>query len=309
MSQPRCVCLTAPTASGKTQLALWLAQQLPVEIISMDSAMVFRGMDIGTAKPTLAERAQVPHHLIDICDPTEHFSAGRFVNEAHRLASEIAARDRIPLFVGGTMMYLRALRSGLAALPRAHAAVRAQIDAEADERGWAALHARLNEIDPAAAARIEPGDRQRIQRALEVWRVTGRTLTAQLAAEVPVAPLRLTTIALLPPDRSALHAAIAQRFDAMLARGFLQEVDMLRRRNDLHAGLPALRCVGYRQIRAHLDGEYPLETARARATAATRQLAKRQLTWLRSDPGDFELPAQARETPARVLKIVADSCR
>ena len=306
--RPRCVCLTAPTATGKTELALWIADQVPVEIISMDSAMVYRGMDIGTAKPSLQLREQVPHHLIDVCDPTESFSAGRFVDETVRLAEAIAARDRVPLIVGGTMMYLRALRSGLAVLPRADAAVRAQIDAQARASSWREMHARLAEIDPSAAARIEVNDRQRIQRALEVWHITGMTMTAHQRDAARTAPLQLTTVALIPPDRAALHRAIEARFDAMLANGFVAEVAMLRKRNDLHAALTALRCVGYRQIWAHLSGACDLPAARERALAATRQLAKRQHTWLRSDPGDFELAAGAPETAARTLEIITETC-
>jgi tRNA dimethylallyltransferase len=308
MLQPRCVCLTAPTASGKTELALRLAEQFPVEIISMDSAMVYRGMDIGTAKPSEWQRAQVPHHLIDICDPADSYSAGRFLEDTVRLATEITERGRIPLIVGGTMMYLRALRCGLAPLPKAHAQVRAEIDAEADQRGWAALHAQLAAIDPSAARRIEPADRQRIQRALEIWRTTGATLSEHLAAGLQRAPLRLTTIALIPRERAVLHAAIEQRFDAMLAAGFESEVRVLHERNDLHRGLAALRCVGYRQLLEYLDGVISLALARERAIAATRQLAKRQLTWLRSDPCDFECPAGTPQASAEVFEIVADMC-
>lgn len=308
MTQPRCVCLTAPTATGKTDLALWLAERAPVEIISMDSAMVYRGMDIGTAKPSPEIRARVPHHLIDICDPAESYSAGRFVEDTVRLARGITARSGIPLIVGGTMMYLRALRSGLAALPKADPEVRAQLDLEANTQGWPALHAQLAEIDPSAAQRIEPNDRQRIQRALEIWRVSGTTLSAHLSAAARDAPLQMTTIALMPESRQALHAAIEARFDAMLAAGFVREVQVLHERNDLHADLTALRSVGYRQIWSHLEGEYSLAAARERAIAATRQLAKRQLTWLRSDPGDIELPAESRETGARVLEILGESC-
>lgn len=302
--QPRCVCLTAPTATGKTELALWLAQRVPIEIISMDSAMVYRGMDIGTAKPSPQQQAQVPHHLIDICDPADSFSAGRFCDATVRLVEDITARGHVPLIVGGTMMYLRALRAGLADLPEADAALRAQIDAEATERGWAALHAELASNDPDAAARIAPNDRQRIQRAIEVWRLSGKPMSAHLAQAAQAAPLQLTTIALMPPDRAALHAVIEARFDAMLARGFVQEVEMLRKRNDLHATLTALRCVGYRQIWAHLHGEYDLAGARERAIAATRQLAKRQHTWLRSDPADFELPAGKADSRSRVIEII-----
>ena len=306
---PRCVCLTAPTATGKTELALELAEHLPIEVISMDSAMVYRGMDIGTAKPAAEIRAHVPHHLIDICDPAESFSAGQFVTETLRLVLEIEARAHVPLIVGGTMMYLRALRFGLASLPSANAEIRAQIDAQAKREGWPALHAQLAEIDPQAAARIDANDRQRIQRALEVWQISGETLTARRRAGAAEVPLALTTIALIPPDRVALHARIEARFDQMLAAGLVAEVDMLRKRNDLHGDLTALRSVGYRQIWAHLSGRYDLPTARDRALAATRQLAKRQHTWLRSDPGDVELVAGAAENPAKIRKILQQTVR
>ena len=285
--RPRCVCLTAPTAAGKTELAIRLAAEIDVEIISMDSAMVYQGMDIGTAKPSRALRGRIAHHLIDVCDPADSYSAGRFVSDTVRLAGEISARNRVPLIVGGTMMYLRALRSGLASLPPADAGVRAQIDAEADALGWPDLHMQLAEIDPEAAQRIAPHDRQRIQRALEVWRLSGRTLSAQLAAAQRAVPLAVTTIALLPSDRAAVHAAIQTRFDAMLAAGFVDEVRVLHKRNDLHPGLAALRCVGYRQIWAHLDGAYGLAEARTRALAATRQLAKRQFTVATLGSGRF----------------------
>jgi tRNA dimethylallyltransferase len=307
VAQPRCICLTAPTASGKTELALAIAERFPIEIVSMDSAMVFRGMDIGTAKPSAEIRAQVPHHLIDICDPSESYSAGRFVADTVALAAQIEARGNLPLIVGGTMMYLRALRSGLAELPSADAKLRAQIDAEAAASGWPALHAELAEVDPESAQRIRPNDRQRIQRALEIWRSTGRSRSAWLRECAAAAPLQLTTIALLPEDRAALHARIEARFDAMLAAGLVDEVRVLHSRNDLSADLTALRSVGYRQILSHLDGEYSLPVARERAIAATRQLAKRQLTWLRSDPGDIELAAGASGTLTRVSEIIADS--
>ncbi|HMB73845.1 MAG TPA: tRNA (adenosine(37)-N6)-dimethylallyltransferase MiaA, partial [Gammaproteobacteria bacterium] len=206
MQRPRCICLTAPTASGKTELALRIAEAVPLEVISMDSAMVYRGMDIGTAKPSREQRAAVAHHLIDICDPLDSYSAGRFVADVTRLAGDIAARGRLPLIVGGTMMYLRALRSGLARLPQGSPVIRAEIDAQAQRLGWPALHAQLADVDPASAARISPADSQRIQRALEVWRVTGRTLTALLGARGAAPALQITTISLLPEDRAALRA-------------------------------------------------------------------------------------------------------
>jgi len=303
------VCVTAPTACGKTELSLWLAQRLPVEIISMDSAMVYRGMDVGTAKPSARQRAAVAHHLIDICDPLESYSAGRFVADAVRLVGAIAARGHLPLIVGGTMMYLRALRSGIAHLPRADEQVRAEIDAQAQREGWPALHAILAGFDPEVAQRVAPCDRQRIQRAIEVYRLSGRPLSAHLSESRREAPIDMLTVALVPEDRAALHAAIARRFDQMLELGFVSEVESLHQRNDLHAALPALRCVGYRQLWAHLDGAYSLDEARERAITATRQLAKRQLTWLRSDPADITVAAAAVDRFDRVLEVITESGR
>ena len=276
--------LAGPTASGKTGLALALAEQLPLEIISVDSALVFRGMDIGTAKPTAEERAAVPHHLIDILDPAEAYSAARFAADARRLIGEINARGRLALLVGGTMLYYKALIDGLDALPEADVAVRAQLDARAAAVGWPALHAELARVDPETAARLAPHDAQRIQRALEVWQLTGRPLSALHGQRaVPGLPLRL--VALEPDSRAWLHERIAQRFDTMLAAGFVDEVRALRARGDLHPDLPSMRCVGYRQAWEALDAGLDagsLVALRERGIAATRQLAKRQLTWLRS---------------------------
>jgi tRNA dimethylallyltransferase len=272
--------LAGPTASGKTGLALALAERVPLEIISVDSALVFRGMDIGTAKPSAAELALVPHHLIDILDPTDAYSAARFAADARRLIGEINARGRLALLVGGTMLYFKALVDGLDALPEADAGIRAQLDARAAAEGWPALHAELARVDPATAARLAPLDAQRIQRALEVWQLTGRPLSAHHGQRaVPGLPLRL--VALEPESRAWLHDRIAQRFDAMLAAGFVDEVRALRARGDLHPDLPAMRCVGYRQAWEALDAG-DLAPLRERGVAATRQLAKRQLTWLRS---------------------------
>jgi tRNA dimethylallyltransferase len=279
----RCVCLTGPTACGKTELALGLADRLPLEIVSMDSAMVYRGLDIGTAKPSAAVRARVPHHLIDIVEPTEAYSAGRFARDALAALREINSRGRLPLLVGGTLLYLRALREGLANLPRADAALRAQLDAEGRAAGWPALHERLRRIDPAAAAKIAPTDRQRIQRALEVHQLTGVRLTDLQRRGVRVSGLEIATIALVPKDRAVLAQRIERRFDAMVEAGFVKEVQNLRERGDLNPQLPALRAVGYRQIWAYLEGAYEWAEARRRALVATRQLAKRQLTWLRGD--------------------------
>jgi tRNA dimethylallyltransferase len=283
MTAPRWIGLAGPTASGKSAVALALAERVPLEIISVDSALVYRGMDIGTAKPSAAERAAVPHHLIDILDPRDAYSAAQFAADATRLVEEIAARGRLPLLVGGTMLYFKILSDGLDALPAADPVLRAALEADAFKRGWPALHAELARIDPASAARLPPTDAQRIGRALEVFRISGRTLssfhTAPRAAQAPA------LIALEPASRTWLHERIAARFDTMLARGFIDEVRALRARRDLHAGLPSMRCVGYRQAWAALDegleGEALHAVVRERGIAATRQLAKRQLTWLR----------------------------
>jgi tRNA dimethylallyltransferase len=291
MSSPpaglRALGLAGPTASGKSALALALAARWPVEIVSVDSALVYRGMDVATAKPSAAERAAVPHHLIDLLDPAEAYSAARFAADARRLIIEIQARDRLPLLVGGTMLYFKALIDGLDALPEADPAVRAALDAEAAERGWPALHAELARVDPATAARLAPNDAQRIQRALEVWRSSGQALSSfHRERSQRDHRLALPLIALEPLDRSWLHSRIAKRFDAMLEQGLLDEVRTLRARGDLHAGLPSMRCVGVRQAWQALDEADPPDLAalRERGIAATRQLAKRQLTWLRSMP-------------------------
>jgi tRNA dimethylallyltransferase len=293
------VVLAGPTASGKSALALELAARLPLEIVSVDSALVYRGMDIGTAKPTPAERAAVPHHLIDILDPAEAYSAARFAADAKALAADIRARGRLPLLVGGTMLYVKALREGLHELPAADAAVRAALDAEAAERGWPALHAELARVDPATAARLPPLDAQRIQRALEVWRVSGRPLSDWHAQARPAgaaaddADAAWPVVSLEPRQRAWLHERIARRLAQMFEAGFVDEVRALRARGDLHPGLPAMRCVGYRQLWQGLDaGVFEANSAspggaatvEAAAVAATRQLAKRQLTWLRSLP-------------------------
>jgi tRNA dimethylallyltransferase len=286
MSAPLWIGLVGPTASGKSTQALALAERLPLEIISVDSAQVYRGMDIGTAKPTPTERAAVPHHLIDLIDPREAYSAAQFAADATRLIGEIRGRGRLPLLVGGTMLYFKILSDGLDALPAADPAVRAKIEAQAFARGWPHLHAELARIDPASAARLPPTDAQRISRALEVFRISGRTLssfhTAPRAAEPPA------LIALEPLSRPWLHQRIEARFDAMLANGLIDEVRGLRERGDLHAELPSMRCVGYRQAWTALDeglyGDALRLAVRERGIAATRQLAKRQMTWLRSMP-------------------------
>jgi tRNA dimethylallyltransferase len=283
VSHPLWIGLAGPTASGKSSVALALAELVPLEIISVDSAQVYRGMDIGTAKPTAAERAGVPHHLIDLIDPREAYSAAQFAADATRLVAEIRGRGRLPLLVGGTMLYFKILSDGLDALPAADPAVRAAIEAEAFARGWPHLHAELARIDPPSAARLPPTDAQRISRALEVFRISGRTLSSFHTAPRASTPPAL--IALEPTARPWLHQQIEARFDAMLANGLIDEVRGLRARGDLHAELPSMRCVGYRQAWAALDeglyGDALRLAVRERGIAATRQLAKRQLTWLR----------------------------
>jgi tRNA dimethylallyltransferase len=276
--------LTGPTGAGKTDWALGLAESAPVEIVSVDSALVYRGLDIGTAKPARELRARVPHHLIDLCEPTESYSAGRFVADALGSIRDIHARGRVPLLVGGTMLYLRSLLHGLAALPQADPLLRSQLDARAAKRGWPALHAELAALDPQAAARIAPADSQRIQRALEVCYMTGQPISQlQRATISPLAGRQLRYWILAPKRRAVLHERIARRFDDMMAAGFLDEVIGLRARGDLSARDPSMRTVGYRQLWAHLDGQYALEEGVRRAVAATRQLAKRQLTWIRGE--------------------------
>ena len=307
-----CLALAGPTASGKSAASLAIAERWPVEIISVDSALVYRGMDIGTAKPSRDELAQVPHHLIDTTDPRDAYSAAEFVRDAQRLIGEIAARGRTPLLVGGTMLYFKALMQGLNDMPPADAAVRAEIEAKALAQGWPALHAALAQIDPATAARLSPNDAQRIQRALEVFAVSGQPLSSFQTGRSddhvnPIAPG--TLLSLEPADRAWLHARIAQRFDAMLAAGFIDEVKALRARGDLHPDLPSMRCVGYRQAWEALDAasDAPLTEAqrndvRDRSIFATRQLAKRQITWLRSMPERVVVPCDAPDALAQVLQ-------
>jgi tRNA dimethylallyltransferase len=297
-----CACITGPTACGKTELALEIAERVPVEIVSMDSAMVYRGLDIGTAKPSVTTRERVPHHLVDILDPREAYSAGRFARDAAGAVAAIRKRGRLPLIVGGTLLYLKALRDGLASLPRADVELRAAIDRDGERLGWAALHERLGHIDPAAAARIAPSDRQRIQRALEVHALTGRSITElQRTLASPTGP-GILVIALVPAEKASLAERIERRFDAMVSQGFVAEVERLRARGDLTPDLPALRSVGYRQIWAHLDGDFGWDEARSKAIAATRQYAKRQLTWLRSDKRCEAWPAFAPGLADRYLE-------
>ncbi|MEW5881879.1 MAG: tRNA (adenosine(37)-N6)-dimethylallyltransferase MiaA [Pseudomonadota bacterium] len=297
------VLLLGPTACGKSALAMRLAGEIPLEIVSVDSAQVYRGMDIGTAKPSRDERVRVAHHLIDLRDPSEPYSAADFVRDATRAIEAIRARGRLPLIVGGTMLYAKALREGLSALPSADRAVRARIEARAREIGWPGLHAELARVDPATAQRLPPNDSQRIQRALEVFELTGVPMSALLASTQRPS-LALATIALLPHDRAELHRRIEQRFDAMLAAGFLEEVRALMARGDLNPDLPALRAVGYRQAWEHLARGTPSAEFRAAAIAATRQLAKRQITWLRSMKDAAVVDPFTRDAFERVRALV-----
>ena len=276
--------LTGPTGAGKSEWAMRLAKEAPVEIVSVDSALVYRGMDIGSAKPSRELRERIPHHLIDICEPTENYSAGRFVADATAAIEAIHARGKVPLLVGGTMLYLRALLHGLAPLPEASPQMRQEIDARAAQEGWSVLHSELARLDPEAAARINSRDPQRIQRALEVCYMTGQPIS-QLQRDTvsPLARHRVRAWALAPADRALLHQRLERRFHSMLAAGFLDEVRALWQRGDLTARHSSMRAVGYRQLWAHLAGEYDLHEATRRGISATRQLAKRQLTWMRSE--------------------------
>jgi tRNA dimethylallyltransferase len=308
------IALAGPTASGKTAVALALARVRPVEIVSVDSALVYRGMDIGTAKPSKAEQAVVPHHLIDILDPAESYSAAAFVADATRLVGEIRARGALPLLVGGTMLYFKALFDGIDAMPAADAAVRARIDAEAAALGWPAMHARLAEVDAVTAARLAPQDSQRIQRALEVWESSGQPLSSFHASDNKAAKALDGGVlfSLEPADRAWLHSRIAERFDAMLAAGFLDEVKALRARGDLTTGLPSMRCVGYRQAWEMLDAcgnsqpdARAMAELRERGIAATRQLAKRQITWLRSMPARTVIACDAPDAVQTAVQLIA----
>ena len=315
----RYLALAGPTASGKTAAALAIARDLPVEIISVDSALVYRGMDIGTAKPSATELAAVPHHLIDIRDPLHAYSAAEFCTDARQLIADITARGKLALLVGGTMLYFKALAEGLDDMPRANPVLRAQIEARAQALGWPALHAELALLDPVTAARLNPADSQRIQRALEVCQLSGQPMSSLHAikkiATTPIStgseglndeknlPDQRLLISLEPTDRAWLHARIAQRFDAMLAAGLLDEVQTLRARGDLHPDLPSMRCVGYRQAWEALDGLWPMAELRDRGVFATRQLAKRQITWLRASPDRKAVPCDAPDALAQVLAL------
>jgi tRNA dimethylallyltransferase len=304
--KPLAVAIMGPTASGKTAAALAIAREMPVEIISVDSALVYREMDIGTAKPSFDELASVPHHLIDVIDPLESYSVMQFREDAIRLVAEIQARGKLPLLVGGTMMYFKGLVDGLDDLPTADAGVRARIDEEAARIGWPGMHAKLRELDPVTADRLAPNDAQRINRALEIIELSGKPMSALLARrEKTELPFELMSFALEPSDRAVLHARIAQRFDLMLGdrddEGIVAEVARLRARGDLHLGLPSIRCVGYRQSWEYLDGLYDRAQLRENGIVATRQLAKRQLTWLRSMPERIVVDCLAKDATAQVL--------
>ncbi|PAU60765.1 tRNA (adenosine(37)-N6)-dimethylallyltransferase MiaA [Pseudomonas sp. PIC25] len=315
MSLPPAIFLMGPTAAGKTDLALELSRVLPCELISVDSALIYRGMDIGTAKPSKDVLAEFPHRLIDIRDPAESYSAAEFRDDALAAMAEITAAGRIPLLVGGTMLYYKALLEGLADMPSADPAVRAELEARAAVEGWAALHRELQEVDPESAARIHPNDPQRLTRALEVYRVSGVTMTAhrqRQAAQNPALdgsgtghlPYTVAHLAIAPAQRQVLHERIAQRFRLMLEQGFVGEVETLRERSDLHAGLPSIRAVGYRQVWDYLDGRLTRDEMEERGIIATRQLAKRQFTWLRSWTNLHWLDSLARDNLPRALKYL-----
>lgn len=298
--KPLAIFLMGPTASGKTDLAIQLRQQLPVEVISVDSALIYRGMDIGTAKPSKAELALAPHRLIDICDPAESYSAANFRTDALREMQEISAQGKIPLLVGGTMLYYKALLEGLSPLPSADEKVRSEIEAKAALIGWGGLHQELIKIDPISAQRINPNDSQRINRALEVFYLTGKTLTELTAQKGEALPYDILQFAIAPEQREVLHRRIEQRFHKMIELGFQQEVEKLYRRPDLNENLPSIRCVGYRQMWEYLRGDYDHDEMVFRGICATRQLAKRQITWLRGWTSPIQWldslqPAQALE--------------
>ncbi|MGB1238845.1 MAG: tRNA (adenosine(37)-N6)-dimethylallyltransferase MiaA [Pseudomonadales bacterium] len=294
-----------PTAAGKTDLAMKLYDALPCELISVDSALIYKGMDIGTAKPTGDELARYPHHLVDIIDPAESYSAAQFRNDVLGLMADISARGKIPLLVGGTMLYYNALIKGLAPLPQADDDVRAKILAQAAAEGWPAMHAQLREVDATAAQRLAPNDSQRIGRALEVYYLTGKSLTEHWAEqEKQTLPYDVLNLAVMPAQRSVLHERIALRFDIMMEQGFLQEVEGLHARGDLDLSMPSVRCVGYRQVWNYLEGECDLATAREKSIVATRQLAKRQITWLRSWKDLHWLDPQSEDLLPKALKLL-----
>ena len=305
--KPLVVAIMGPTASGKPAAALAIAKSIPCEIISVDSALIYRGMDIGTAKPSDEERSQVPHHLIDILDPSLSYSVKQFRDDALRLIADIQARSKLPLLVGGTMLYFKALRDGLDDLPSADLALRSQLDMEITRHGTAALHARLRELDPITAERLNPNDTQRVQRAMEIILLSGQPMSSQLdKADKPELPFELMSLALEPSDRKVLHERIAQRFDVMLSAkpGLIEETAALKQRSDLHIGLPSIRCVGYRQAWDYLDGKINRDNLREMGIAATRQLAKRQLTWLRSMHDRHVIDCLSSNPTEQILSLV-----
>ncbi|KXI30311.1 tRNA (adenosine(37)-N6)-dimethylallyltransferase MiaA [Paraglaciecola hydrolytica] len=300
---PPAIFLMGPTASGKTALAIELCQKLPCEIISVDSALIYQGMDIGTAKPTAAELALAPHRLIDILDPAQSYSVAEFRRDALREMAEITAKGNIPLLVGGTMLYFKALIDGLSPLPESNPAVRARIEQQAQQLGWQHMHEQLAKIDPQSALRIHPNDPQRLLRALEVYELTNNSMTTLMATKSAPLPYNVSQFSIAPADRAVLHQRIAQRFQLMLDGGFEKEVEKLRQRIDLHLNLPSIRCVGYRQMWQYLEGDFAFDEMREKGVAATRQLAKRQLTWLRSWDKVFSLDTFAKDNLTQVIKL------
>ena len=301
------ICIAGPTASGKSAAARAIAQRWPVEIINVDSATIYRGMDIGTAKPTAQERTEITHHLLDILDPADSYSVASFRRDALQCVQDIQSRGRLPLLVGGTMMYFKALRDGLNNLPAADPEIRKTLEARAAAEGWPAMHDWLKTIDPLTAQRLSPNDSQRVGRALEIWQISGQPMSALLGATQPAdEPVATITVSLEPLERSILHARIAERFDQMLELGLVTEVQALHARGDLHPGLPSIRCVGYRQLWSMLAGELDLKQAREHAISATRQLAKRQITWLRSQPNRHLIDACSPNAIDQVVQTISN---
>jgi tRNA dimethylallyltransferase len=300
---PTALFLMGPTASGKTALAIELCQRFACDIISVDSALIYRDMDIGTAKPTVQEQALAPHRLIDILDPLQSYSVAEFRRDALAAMHDIHARGRTPLLVGGTMLYFKSLVDGLSPLPESDQAIRQDIENQADQHGWQYLHDKLRAIDPQSAQRIHPNDPQRLMRALEVFALTQQSMTSLMAQKSAPIPFQIKQFSIAPSDRHVLHQRIAQRFDEMLALGFEAEVQKLRQRGDLHLNLPSMRCVGYRQMWQYLDGDFSESEMREKGIAATRQLAKRQLTWLRSWADVCSLDTFAKDNLTQVIKL------
>ena len=299
------ICLIGPTATGKTQICLELAQHLPIEVVSVDSALVYRHMNIGTAKPNIDELSQCPHHLINIIDPSEHYSAAQFRTDAEKLAKDIKIRGGIPVFSGGTMMYYKALKEGLNQLPVRNEGIRKEIDLEAKQHGWPYIHEKLRKIDPETAKRINPNDSQRIQRAIEVFNITGEPMSKLLSAKISnQTTIKTIDIALVPESRAELHKNIGLRFKNMIAIGLIEEVVQIKKRWDLSLEMTSMRCVGYRQVWEYLEGKYDEQTLIEKGSAATRQLAKRQLTWLRSFPIKHVLDPYSESTRPEILRLV-----